>query len=218
MRIRAAVSALTAALLACAALAQGAAKAGPPAAPPAVPSIAVVDLLRVFYESNSGKIIRDTMDEERARRSKELRSMEVDLMSLEERIRGSAQRGLSPEKVEELKSQYEASAKSYETRLRSADKEMEDLHNSKMKELEDRVTPIILDIQKEKRLDLIFDRPQSGIIYLHSALDITPEVLTRFKAVEAAAGIVAPAPKSDAKAPASGAAKPADSKSAPPKK
>jgi len=46
----------------------------------------------------------------------------------------------------------------------------------------DLMKPIIEGIAKEKNLDLVFSRAQSGIVYMSSTVDITMEIVTRIDA------------------------------------
>jgi Skp family chaperone for outer membrane proteins len=159
---------------------------GAPAAQEATPAesprIAVIDLLRILHESTPGKALLERLENEEAAKKKELRIAEVDILTLEERIRTSPQRGLSPERVEELKQDYEKKLTEYRRHAMEAESELAELQNKQFQEIEKDIKPILQEITNEQKLDLIFDRPQSGIIYAHDALDITGEVLKRLEA------------------------------------
>jgi Skp family chaperone for outer membrane proteins len=159
---------------------------GAPAAQEATPTesprIAVIDLLRILHESTPGKALLERLENEEAAKKKELRIAEVDILTLEERIRTSPQRGLSPERVEEFKQDYEKKLTEYRRQAMEAERELAELQNKQFQEIEKDIRPILQEITKEQKLDLIFDRPQSGIIYAHEALDLTGEVLKRLEA------------------------------------
>ncbi|UCF80655.1 MAG: OmpH family outer membrane protein [Acidobacteriota bacterium] len=152
------------------------------ATPPESPRIAVVDLFRILQESTPGKALLERLENEEAAKKKELRVAEVDILTLEERIRTSPQRGLSAERVEELKQDYEKKLTEYRRQAMEAEREFTELQNKQFQEIEKDIQPILEEITKEQKLDIIFDRPQSGIIYMHQALDITGEVLKRLEA------------------------------------
>ena len=185
------------------AIAIAAGAAGAPAAQEATPTesprIAVIDLLRILHESTPGKALLDRLENEEAAKKKELRIAEVDILTLEERIRTSPQRGLSAERVEELKREYEKKLTEYRRQATEAERELAELQNKQFQEIEKDIRPVLQEITKERKLDLIFDHPQSGIIYVHQALDLTDEVLKRLEARIAAEQTPAQPPTESAK-------------------
>jgi Skp family chaperone for outer membrane proteins len=152
------------------------------ATPTKSPRIAVIDLMRILQESTPGKALLERLENEEAAKKKELRVCEVDILTLEERIRTSPQRGLSAERVEELKQDYEKKLTECRRQAMEAERELTELQNKYFQEIEKDIRPILQEITNEQKLDIIFDRPQSGIIYAHDALDMTGEVLKRLEA------------------------------------
>jgi len=61
-------------------------------------------------------------------------------------------------------------------------KELQDLQMRLFNKVQSELLPIIEQIGKEKKLDIIFDLANSGAIYFNPAVDLTQEVIKRYDA------------------------------------
>lgn len=153
---------------------------------PAAQKIAVVDLMRVLTQSKQGQIVLDRLDSKQAEKTKQLRTLQLELMDLEDRLRNDRY-GLSEAKKTELQGAYEKKALELRRLAGEAEKELGELQSAQFKELEKDVAPILDTIGKEMGIDLILDKLQGGVIFFSTHLDITEDVIKRLDASQAAA-------------------------------
>jgi outer membrane protein len=179
-------------LLAAVASAQGT------SASPAVPKIGVINVERLVQESALGKEafsrvkkLNDQKKEEGDKLSKELRDMEQKLAD-----QGAA---LAEDKRDALQKSYQEKAIAFKRFQDDANRDLEAAQKKELGELERRVFPVINQVGKEKGFTVVFNKFQSGLVFVDDSVDITDDVLKVFNTT-----VAVPAAK-----PAEGAAKPA---------
>src|SRR6476659_2286972 len=171
------VMAAAAVFVAAVSLGQGA-PAGTSPAPGAI-KIGVINVERLVQESALGKEafgrvkkLNDVKKDEADKLQKELRDMEEKLAA-----QGSA---MADDKRDQLQKTYQEKAIAFKRFQDDANRELETAQKKELSELERRVFPVINQVGKEKGYTLIFNKFQSGLVYVEDSVDITDEVLKVF--------------------------------------
>ena len=177
--------------------------------------IGVIEVQRIVQESAVGKEslvrvqkLQSGKQDELARRTKELRDLETKIQE--------QQKSLSEEANEKLQKDYQAKALDLKRFQDDAQRELEEAQRKELKQLEERIMPVIDTLAKEQGFALVFNKFQSGLLFADQAADLTDTVITRFNA-QIASPAAKPAaqpsaPKSDAKPAPAKAATPAPKK------
>ena len=159
-------------------------------AQPAPTRIAVIDVQKVLTQSTAGRAatakIKQLQDGRLARAKvldEELRKLNADL----------AAAGITPARRADLDRQIADKRIAMQRFAEDADKEIATTRNRELLALETRIKPIVDGVGKEMGLAAIFNKFESGLVYVNNALDITDTVVTRFNAATPAQ----PAPPRD---------------------
>jgi outer membrane protein len=67
-----------------------------------------------------------------------------------------------------------------------ATQSMQQLQASMLSQIQSDLMPLIEQLRKDKGLDLIFDVTKGGTVFFSPAIDLTPEIVTRYNAAKAA--------------------------------
>ena len=171
-----------------AALAAGAAlPALAQAAPAAGPlKIAVIDSDRIVAESTRGKAALEKLKKAQEDKLAQGRQMQQELNDLRKRL-DDGQLSLAPEKLADLKKQYEDKAIAFKRFQDDADRDLGKLRDDALDGIEKDVLEIIDQIGKEQGYTLIFNKFRSGLVFASDAIDITDQVVQRFNAAGGAA-------------------------------
>jgi outer membrane protein len=142
-------------------------------------TVAVIDVQQVVNESAAGKEtmarLRKLQDDKMA----EGRKKADELDSLRKQL--ATQRAtLTEAKVAELEKQLED--KQVELQRFSDDTKqfLADAQRRELDALEKQIMPIINELGRELKVQLIFNKFQSGLVYADDAVDITEQVVRRF--------------------------------------
>jgi outer membrane protein len=141
--------------------------------------IAVIDVQRVVEDSAAGKEMLGRLQKLRNEKQAEARKMAESREALVRQV--NTQRAtLSDAKIAELQKQ----AEDIDVQLRRFDQDAQDeLQRAQASEfgaLEKKIMPVITEVGREMKLQLIFNKFQSGLVYADEAVDITDQVLRRF--------------------------------------
>ena len=66
--------------------------------------------------------------------------------------------------------------------MQTYEKEMMEMQTRLMGEVQKKMQAISTDIAKERKLDLLLERNEGGVVYFNSTFDITSELVKRYKA------------------------------------
>ena len=66
--------------------------------------------------------------------------------------------------------------------MQTYEKEMMEMQTKLMGEVQKKMQAISTDIAKERKLDLLLERNEGGVVYFNSTFDITSELVKRYKA------------------------------------
>jgi outer membrane protein len=144
--------------------------------------IAVIDSDRIVMESKRGKAALETIKARQDEKLAEGRAMQQALADLAKRLDEGAQ-SLSPDRLAEMKKDYEAKAVALRRFQEDADSELNKLRDEALAGIEKDVIGIIDGIGKEGGYSLIFNKFRSGLLFAEDSVDITADVIQRFDAV-----------------------------------
>ncbi len=143
--------------------------------------IAVIDSDRIVMESQRGKTALESIKAKQDEKLAEGRAMQQQLADLAKRIEEGSL-SLAPERLDELKKDYEDQAIALRRFQEDADKELGKLRDQALSAIEKDVISIIDTMGKEGGYTLIFNKFRSGLLFADDAVDITAQVIQRFDA------------------------------------
>jgi Skp family chaperone for outer membrane proteins len=97
----------------------------------------------------------------------------------------AANAGLTATRRAELDRQIAEKRLGMQRFAEDADKEIGTARDRELQALETRIKPVVDVVGKEMALAAIFNKFESGLVYVNDALDITDTVITRFNAAPA---------------------------------
>lgn len=143
--------------------------------------IGVVNADQVIYESARGKAFLKELESYAKQKEEEIKAVVTEAQQVQKEYQ-SKLASLSDEKRAEMEKQLS----DYQIRVKRMQDDGKREFQIKQQEGFERfrkiLEPIVTTIAKEKGLDLVFSRGQSGIVYLSPAVDLTSEVIKRFDA------------------------------------
>jgi outer membrane protein len=171
-----AIAVLTAAGLATAVRAQEAPKL----------SVAVIDVQQVVNESAAGKETMARLRRLQDDKVAEGRKKADELDGLKKQL--ATQRAtLTDAKVAELEKQIEDRQVELQRYTDDTKQQLQEAQRKELDALEKQIMPIINELGQEMKVQLIFNKFQSGLVYADEAVDITEQVVRRFNSKVTAA-------------------------------
>jgi len=141
--------------------------------------VAVIDVQRVVTESDPGKASLEKLKQLQNQKLEQGKKLQQELDAL--RGQFAKQRfTLSEDKLAALQKQIEDKTISLKRFQDDAQRELEDARKRELDGLEQKIMPIINQLGQEKKLTLIFNKFQSGLVYADEGVDITDEVIQKF--------------------------------------
>lgn len=142
-------------------------------------AVAVIDVNQLVQDSAAGKEamlrLKKLQDDKVAQRKK----LTDELDGLQKQL--DAQRStLTDSKIADLQKQIEDKQIALRRFDDDAQQQLEEAKQKELGGLEKQIMPIIQELGREKKLLLIFNKYQSGLVYADDSIDITDEVLKRF--------------------------------------
>lgn len=153
------------------------------AAGPAPTRIAVVDVQRVFAETDAGKAAMDKLRQVQEQRVATARQMDQEIRSLDADI-NTKRAGLSATRIAEMQQQLAEKRAALERFAQEAEQEIAMMRDRELQVIERRTKPVIDALARELNLAAIFNKFESGLIYADDRLDLTAEVITRVNATK----------------------------------
>jgi len=141
--------------------------------------LAVIDVNVLVQDSAAGKEamgrLKKAQDEKITQRKKLADEAEALQKQLE------AQRvTLADSKVQDLQKQIEDKGIALKRFDDDAQQQLQEMQKKELDGLEKQIMPIIQEVGREMKLQMIFNKFQSGLVYADEATDITDMVLRRF--------------------------------------
>jgi len=146
---------------------------------PEVPKLAVIDVNILVQDSAAGKEamtrLKKAQDDKIAQRKKLTDEVEALQKQLEtQRVT------LAETKVGELQKQIEDRGIALRRFDDDAQQQLQEAQKKELDALEKQIMPIIQEVGREMKFQMIFNKFQSGLVYADEATDITDMVLRRF--------------------------------------
>ncbi len=142
-------------------------------------NIAIIDIQRVVTDSDAGKEALGRLQKLQDSKIAEGRAIQENMDALREQL--SKQRfTLTEAKVAELSKQIEDRGIEMQRFQDDAQRELDEARRTALGGLEERILPVIDQVGKERKMTLIFNKFQAGLVYADESVDITDEVIRRF--------------------------------------
>jgi outer membrane protein len=142
-------------------------------------AVAVIDVQQLVQDSAAGKEAMNrlrTLEGEKQAQGKKLAD---DKATLEKQLQTQGAT-LTDAKRAELQKQIEDKDVELRRFADDAGQQMEEAKKKELQNLEKQIMPIIQEVGREMKLELVFNKFQSGLVYADEKLDITDQVLRRF--------------------------------------
>ena len=143
--------------------------------------IGYVDMQKVLEDSKLGKALQDELRKEFEPRAKEFKQEEQEIQKL--------QQELERDKPLMSKAQVEKKGKDLQTRVEAYQKKVMPIQQELMKTQQEKGRKIIgparqavNDIAKKKKLGMVVEHGQAGLLYMDESLDLTAEVIKQLDA------------------------------------
>jgi outer membrane protein len=143
--------------------------------------IAVIDSDRIVSESARGQAALESLKRAQEQKLAEGRQIQTEINDLRRRI-DEGQLSLAPERLAELRKQYEDRMIAFRRFQDDADRELSTMRDGALAQIERDVLSIIHQIGVEGGYTLIFNKFNSGLVFADDTVDITDQVVQRFNA------------------------------------
>jgi outer membrane protein len=143
--------------------------------------IGVVNSQEVLEKSLEGKRVTSQLEAKNKTLQEDLARLDDKIRDLETRL-NTQRLTLSQEALANLMADLDKQRTERTRFVEDSRRELNDLTNRLFARLQTELRPIIVEVGKEKNLDLIFDVGGSGIIYFNPAVDLTAEVIQKYDA------------------------------------
>ena len=141
-------------------------------------TIAVIDVERLRDESAIGKEAKARVGKVFEERQAQFKKSADDLEALRKQL--STQRvTLTDTRVAEVSKQIEDGQVALERFQKDAQQELAELQRKEQEAFEKQVMPLINELGRELKLQMIFNKYQSGLVFADETVDITDQVLKR---------------------------------------
>ncbi len=165
------------------------APATPPPAPKPFPEgakVAYVVLQRIANESAEGKTASTKIQALQTKKAAELNEKNKQLQGLQAKLEkeGSV---MSLTAQGDLQKQVERLQVDIQRFTQDAQAEIQELQNQLQQAFQVRIEPVLAQVGQEKGLHLIFNGPDSGLVWADPGLDISNDVIKKLDAIAAGA-------------------------------
>lgn len=146
---------------------------------PSTGSVAVIDVQQIVQESAAGKEAMVRLKKLQDEKLAEGRKLAEAKQALEKQLTSQGPT-LSDEKRSALAKQIEdkdVEMRRFDEDARAA---LDEARRKELETLERQIMPLINELGREMKLQLIFNKYQSGLVYADEAVDLTDQVLRRF--------------------------------------
>lgn len=142
--------------------------------------VGIVDMKGAVEKTESDGVLKKLKTETESRQAK-LKDAEKKVIAFQQEVKESAA-VLSEDKLREKAGQYQQMMLDLQKQMQTYEQEMVQMSNKLLGEVQKKMTTIASDIAKERKLDLLLERTEGGVIYYQASFDITDELIKRYKA------------------------------------
>ena len=141
--------------------------------------VGVVDSSDILGKSSEGKKVQDALKMKSEELGKSLQRQEQEIGKAMEDFRKQAG-VMKDEAKKQRQEELSKRASEFQRRVQDADKQMSLLEQKEKEPLLKKLEKAVGDVARENKLDIIFDRRASGLLYMSPALDVTDKVRSHF--------------------------------------
>ena len=143
-------------------------------------AVGVVDMMGAIEQTESNGVLKKLKNETESRQNK-LKASEKKVLAFQQEIKES-QAVLSEDKLREKAQEYQTMVLELQKEMQQYEQEMLEMRNKLLADVQKKMTAITTDIAKEKKLDLVLERNEGGVVFYKESFDITAELVKRYKA------------------------------------
>jgi outer membrane protein len=143
--------------------------------------MAFVVLQRIVNESVEGKAASAQIQALQQKKASELSEKNKQLQGLQQKLEKEAS-VMSTSAQADLQKQAEKIQVDIQRATQDAQQEIQDLQNQLQQQFQQKIDPILAQVGQEKGLHLIFNGPDSGLVWADVGLDISAEVIKKLDA------------------------------------
>ena len=143
-------------------------------------AVGIVDMMGAIEKTEADGVLKKLKTETESRQNK-LKASEKKVMAFQQEIKESAS-VLSEDKLREKAAEYQQMLVSLQNDMQKYEQEMLEMRTKLLGEVQKKMTSITSDIAKERKLDLVLERNEGGVVYFQASYDLTDELIKRYKA------------------------------------
>ena len=142
--------------------------------------VGVVDMMGAVEKTESDGVLKKLKKETETRQNK-LKASEKKLLAFQQEVKESAS-VLSQEKLQEKANEYQQMMIDLQKEMQTYEQEMAEMRNKLLGGVQKKMSEIAAEIAKERKIDLLLERNEGGVVYFQPSFDITDELIKRYKA------------------------------------
>ncbi len=142
--------------------------------------VGVVDMMGAIEKTEGDGVLKKLKTEGEKRQSK-LKASEKKIVAFQQEIKES-QAVLSEDKLREKAAEYQTMLLELQKEVQQYEQELAEMQKKLLGEVQKKMSTITSDIAKEKKLDLVLERNEGGVVFYKESFDITDELIKRYKA------------------------------------
>ncbi len=147
-------------------------------------NIGVINPQKVLEDSIEGKRVIQRLQEKNNELQTKIANIDNEIQKLETKL-NTQRLTLTQEAVMALSSDLDKKRTERKRLSEDAQREINELQVRLFNRLQNELLPIVEQVGKEKKFDVIFDVTKQGaVVYFNPAVDITDEVIKRYDAVK----------------------------------
>jgi Skp family chaperone for outer membrane proteins len=151
-------------------------QAAPQELPPAGTQIVVVDVVQILRDAQAVQGVRTQIERQRSTYQAELQKQENELRNADQDL--AKQRAiLSPEAFAQRRRELEKRVSDAQQSVQNRRRSLDTGFNAAMQKVNDAMVQVVTEIVQERQYQIVLTKTQ--VVIVHTALDITPEVLRR---------------------------------------
>ena len=144
--------------------------------------VGIVDMRGALEKTESNGVLKKLKSETDTRQNK-LKESEKKLVAFQQEVNES-KAVLSDEKLREKGMQYQQMLLELQKEMQTYEQEMVEMSNKLLGEVQKKMNVIATEIAKEKKIDLLLERTEGGVVFYQASFDITDELVKRYQAKE----------------------------------
>ncbi len=144
--------------------------------------VGIVDMMGAVEQTEGDGVLKKLKSETESRQAK-LKASEKKVMAFQQEIKES-QAVLTEEKLREKAAEYQTMILELQKEMQTYEQEMLEMRTKLLGEVQKKMSGIATDIAKERKIDLLLERNEGGVVFYKESYDITAELVKRYKAAK----------------------------------